>query len=45
MDMTGGVGADIAMETGDWVIMGCCGMTGAKAIARAGRLGTGGDGN
>lgn len=45
--MTGGADVGMAMETGGWVIMGCwCwGMTGAMAIARAGRLGTGGEGN
>lgn len=45
MPVEGGVG--MGMDTGWWVIMGCwCwGMMGAKAIARAGRLGTGGDGN
>lgn len=47
MAMTGGGGVGMAMETGGLVIMGCwCwGMTGAMAIARAGRLGTGGEGN
>lgn len=49
MAMTGGagVGMDMDMETGGLVIMGCwCwGMTGAMAIAKAGRLGTGGEGN
>lgn len=47
--MTGGagVGMDMDMETGGLVIMGCwCwGMTGAMAIAKAGRLGSGGEGN
>lgn len=45
--MVGGTGVGIAMETGVWAIMGCwCwGMTGAMAIVRAGRLGTGGEGN
>lgn len=47
MDMTGGAGVGMAMETGGLVIMGCwCwGRTGVMAIARAGRLGTGGEGN
>lgn len=47
MAMTGGAGVGMAMETGGLAIMGCwCwGMTGAMAIARAGRLGTGGEGN
>lgn len=45
--MTGGAGVGMAMETGGLAIMGCwCwGMTEAMAIARAGRLGTGGEGN
>lgn len=47
MAMTGGAGVGMAMETGGLAIMGCwCwGMTEAMAIARAGRLGTGGEGN
>lgn len=47
MVMTGGAGVGMAMETGGLAIMGCwCwGMTGAMAIARAGRLGTGGEAN
>lgn len=47
MAMTGGAGVGMAMETGGWGIMGCwCwGMTGPMAMARAGRLGTGGEGN
>lgn len=47
MAMTGGAGVAMAMETGGLVIMGCwCwDKTGAMAIARAGRLGTGGEGN
>lgn len=47
MAMTGGAGAAMAIETGGLAIIGCwCwGMTGAMAIARAGRLGTGGEGN
>lgn len=47
MAMTGGAGVGMAMETAGLVIMGCwCwGMTGVMAIARAGRLGTGGEGN
>lgn len=47
MAMTGGAGEGMAMETGGWAIIGCwcCGMTGAMAMVRAGRLGTGGDGN
>lgn len=44
---TAGVGFCIAMETGGWAMIGgwCCGMTAGIAMARAGRLGTGGDGN
>lgn len=44
---TGAAGVAMDMETGGWVIMGCwCGgMTGARAMARPGRLGMGGDGN
>ena len=49
MAMTGGACVGMAMETGGAAIMGCwcwCwGMTEAIAIARAGRLGTGGEGN
>lgn len=47
MAMTCVAGVGIAMETGGLAIMGCwCwGMTGAKAMAKAGRLGTGGEGN
>lgn len=49
MAMTGGAGVAMAMamETGGLVTMGCwCwDKTGAMAIARAGRLGTGGEGN
>ena len=43
--MTGGAAVGMAIETGGVVIMGCWCMTGAMAIARAGRLGTGGEGN
>lgn len=45
--MTGGAGVGTAMEIGELFIMGCwCwGMTVAMAMARAGRLGTGGEGN
>ena len=42
-----GVGFCIAMETGGWAMIGCwcCGMTAGIAMARPGRLGTGGEGN
>lgn len=43
--MTGGAGVGMAMEIEGLFITGCCGMTGAMAMARAGRLGTGGEGN
>lgn len=45
--MTGGAAVGMAMEMGGLFIMGCwCwGMTVAMAMARAGRLGTGGEGN
>ena len=47
MAMICGVGEGMAIETGVCVIMGCwCwGITGAMAIVRDGRLGTGGEGN
>lgn len=41
--MTGAACAGMAMETGGLAIMGC--WCWAMAIARAGRLGTGGEGN